>query len=177
MPLAPADVASLLAPADVASQLPFVASQLPLVVASAETLAVELDSDPRVQGLRFALIVVDDGDRVFARAEEKIRRASAAAIGGAVNGGDSPPRFAAAGGGGGGGREKMRELLEQIGVADDPAYQLLDNSAQIPSPHRHLVAPLPDAPISGPPPDSWASYYERRGLSADSPLALLLPSR
>ncbi|KAH8053880.1 mitochondrial carrier protein [Aureococcus anophagefferens] len=35
VPLAPADVASLLAPADVASQLPLVASQLPLVIASA----------------------------------------------------------------------------------------------------------------------------------------------
>ena len=42
-----------------------------------------------------------------------------------------------------------RELLEQMGVVDDPAYRLLDMLDAAPSPHRHLVEPLPDAPWRG----------------------------
>ena len=64
-----------------------------------------------------------------------------------------------------------RELLEQMGVVDDPAYRLLDMLDAAPTPHRHLVEPLPDAPWRGGPPDSWESYYEGRGLSRDSPVA------
>ena len=68
-----------------------------------------------------------------------------------------------------------RELLEQMGVVDDPAYRLLDMLDAAPNPHRHLVEPLPDAPWRRRgPPDSWESYYEGRGLSRDSPVALLL---
>ena len=68
-----------------------------------------------------------------------------------------------------------RELLEQMGVVDDPAYRLLDMLDAAPNPHRHLVEPLPDAPWRGRGlPDSWESYYEGRGLSRDSPVALLL---
>ena len=59
-----------------------------------------------------------------------------------------------------------RELLEQMGVVDDPAYRLLDMLDAAPSPHRHLVEPLPDAPWRGGAPDSWESVSGNERSSA-----------
>ena len=66
------------------------------------------------------------------------------------------------------------ELLEQMG-AHDGAYKLMCGCQGAPSPHRHLIEPLDGTALPAiEKVESWADYYDARGLPLDSPVAALL---
>ena len=75
-------------------------------------------------------------------------------------------------------QSSLCEVLEAIGTHDSAAYQLLCGCTSPPSPHRHLVDPVPLSPDfvrgAAAPLSSWSEYHDVRGLPREDPISILL---